>query len=94
MDKLSVAAEYRPQIYINWQTCTRQPMWIRHTEPSSASPVADFHGDSGYWISRYLIYTSGVQQCEQTLRKTQIPLQVRAEVSPANPEEVLVKLSN
>lgn len=93
MEEFSAAVEHRPQIYINWLTYTRQHMWICHTELSSASPVADFHGDTGY-LGITTIHTSGVQQCEQTLRKAQTPVQVRAEIFPADPEEVPVKLSN
>lgn len=49
--------------------------------------------DSGY-VGITAIQTGGVLQHEQTLRKTQIPVQVRAEIFSANPEEVPVKLSN
>lgn len=93
MQKFSVAAEYRSQIK------TGRPVAGSTCGYATLSPAQHLQQlismgtvDRGY-LGITTIHTGGVQQHEQTLRKTHISVQV-AEIFPANPEKVSVKLSN
>lgn len=69
-----------------------QHMWIWHVEPSSTSPVVTYHGTVCQGITT--IHAGGVQMVWRNTVKMQVPVQMRAEMSPANLEEEPSKLSN